>query len=203
MPNKKGGKAYKKGKGKGENEESEEFIEIQPDQYIARVMRLLGDRNVMCYCNDNIVRICHICRKMKGRDWIGIGDIVLISLRYMECATGTVKRGDVLAKFPSEQVRHLQKDLSANPRLFLKLEEDKKVTEMEMIGIDLSGTKIVTSEQNDGYVFESESEEEEETKEEETKEEKTNVKVAKKDKVSHGRGERRIREEGEIRIEDL
>ena len=74
---------------------------------------------------------------------------------------------------------------------------------MEMIGIDLSGTKIVTSEQNDGYVFESESEEEEETKEEETKEEKTNVKVAKKDKVSHGRGERRIREEGEIRIEDL
>jgi translation initiation factor 1A len=197
MPNKKGGKAYKKGKAKGENDENEEFIDIQPDQYIARVMRLLGDRNVMCYSNDNIVRICHICRKMKGREWIGVGDIVLISLRYMECATGTIKRGDVLAKFPSEQVRHLQKDPNANPRLFIKLEEDKTVTDMEMIGIDLSGTKIVTSEQNDGYVFESGSEEEEE------EEEETKVKVAKKDKVSHGRGERRIREETEIRTEDL
>ena len=187
MPNKKGGKAYKKGKGK--DEEKEEFIDIQPGQYMARATRILGERNVICYCHDNVVRICHICRKMKGRVWVEVGDIVLVSLRDFSAADPkSINRGDILAKYPSDQVRMLTKDPKTNSRLFLKLEEDSKFRS-DCVGMDMSGTRIVMSNHPDeGFDFESSDEEEEDEPE----------KVAKKDKASHGRGVRQVREESEI-----
>jgi initiation factor 1A len=202
MPNKKGGKAYKK---KGKEDEKEEFIDIQPGQYMARATRILGDRNVMCYCHDDVIRICHICRKMKGRVWVEIGDMVLVSLRDFSTEDPkSIKRGDILAKYPPDQVRMLKKDVKANPRLFLKLEEDANVR-LDNLGVDLSGTKIVSSMQaEDGFEFESS---EEESSEEEGDEVE---KVAKKDKISHGRGVRQTREahemaevEKEINIDDI
>jgi translation initiation factor 1A len=203
MPNKKGGKAYKK---KGKEDEKEEFIDIQPGQDMARATRILGDRNVMCYCHDDVIRICHICRKMKGRVWVEIGDMVLVSLRDFSTEDPkSIKRGDILAKYPSDQVRMLKKDAKANPRLFLKLEEDAQIR-MENLGVDLSGTRIVGSDKlDDGFDFESS--EEDESDDEEEDEDK---KVAKKDKVSHGRGVRQLRaeheiagEEKEINIDDI
>jgi initiation factor 1A len=202
MPNKKGGKAYKK---KGKEDEKEEFIDIQPGQYMARATRILGDRNVMCYCHDDVIRICHICRKMKGRVWVEIGDMVLVSLRDFSAEDPkTIKRGDILAKYPPDQVRMLKKDAKANPRLFLKLEEDVNMR-LDNLGVDLSGTRIVSSEQlEDGFEFESS---EDESSEEEGDEVE---KVAKKDKVSHGRGVRQLRaahemaeEDKEINIDDI
>ena len=201
MPNKKGGKAYKK---KGKEDEKEEFIDIQPGQYMARATRILGERNVMCYCHDDVIRICHICRKMKGRVWVEIGDIVLVSLRdFSADDPKTVKRGDILAKYSPDQVRMLKKEPGANPRLFLKLEEDANVR-LDNLGVDLSGTKMASSMQvEDGFEFESS---EEGSSEEEDQVEK----VAKKDKVSHGRGVRQTREgsempevEKEINIDDI
>ena len=191
MPNNKGGKAYKK---KGKDDEKEEYIDIQPGQYMARATRILGERNVMCYCHDDIIRICHICRKMKGRVWVEIGDIVLVSLRdFSADDPKTVKRGDILAKYSPDQVRMLKKEATANPRLFLKLEEDARVT-LDNLGVDLSGTKIVSSVKADeGFEFESS---EEDSSEEEL------AKVEKKDKVSHGRGVRQIREDHEIAVAD-
>jgi initiation factor 1A len=203
MPNKKGGKAYKK---KGKEDEKEEFIDIQPGQYMARATRILGERNVMCYCHDNVIRICHICRKMKGRVWVEVGDMVLVSLRdFSADDPKTIKRGDILAKYSPDQVRMLKKDAKANPRLFLKLEEDSQIR-LENLGVDLSGTKIISSMQDDdGFDFES-SEEGSDDEEEENEVEK----VAKKDKVSHGRGVRQVREahempevEKDINIDDI
>jgi translation initiation factor 1A len=191
MPNNKGGKAYKK---KGKDDEKEEYIDIQPGQYMARATRILGERNVMCYCHDDVIRICHICRKMKGRVWVEIGDIVLVSLRdFSADDPKTVKRGDILAKYSPDQVRMLKKEATANPRLFLKLEEDARVT-LDNLGMDLSGTKIVSSVHADeGFEFESSGDE---SSEEEL------AKVEKKDKVSHGRGVRQIREDHEIAVAD-
>ena len=187
MPNNKGGKGYKKGK----DDPKEEYIDIQPGQYMARATRILGDRNVMCYCHDDVIRICHICRKMKGRVWVEIGDIVLVSLRDFSAEDlKTVKRGDILAKYSPDQVRMLKKEPGANPRLFLKLEDDANI-KLENLGIDLSGTKIVSSSRiDDGFEFEGS--EGSEVSEEE--------KIEKKDKVSHGRGVREVREDHEISV---
>jgi translation initiation factor 1A len=194
MPNNKGGKAYKK---KGKDDEKEEYIDIQPGQYMARATRILGERNVMCYCHDDVIRICHICRKMKGRVWVEIGDMVLVSLRDFSAEDPkTIKRGDILAKYPPDQVRMLKKDAKANPRLFLKLEEDVNMR-LDNLGVDLSGTRIVSSEQlEDGFEFEGS---EDSTSEDEEDEDN---KVAKKDKVSHGRGVRQTREAHEMAEED-
>jgi translation initiation factor IF-1 len=189
MPNKKGGKAYKK---KGKEDEKEEFIDIQPGQYMARATRILGERNVMCYCHDDVIRICHICRKMKGRAWVEIGDMVLVSLRdFSANDPKTIKRGDILAKYSPDQVRMLKKEATANPRLFLKLEDDSQIR-LENLGMDLSGTRIISSEKpDDGFEFESSEEESSEESEELER-------VAKKDKISHGRGVRFAREDHEI-----
>ena len=100
-PNFKGGKGYKKKK--KEEQTTPVYIDMQEGQMLARAIRLLGNRNVLCFSNDNIIRICHISGKMKGRVYIEPGDVVLISLRSfaspeIEVSTKSVKRGDIVAK---------------------------------------------------------------------------------------------------------
>ena len=191
-PNKKGGKGYKKGKG---DDVVQEFIDIQAGQYMARAIRILGDRNVLCYCDDNVLRICHICRKMKGRVWVEAGDMVLVSLRDFSAEDPkSIKRGDILAKYAPDQVRVLKKEGKVNERLFMKL-EDRNGISIDAVGEDKTGdTSILDKkEDDDGFDFESGSEEE---SEEESEEDETKI-VSKKDKVRH-RGERTIRGEDQI-----
>ena len=200
-PNKKGGKGYKKGKG---DDVVQEFIDIQAGQYMARAIRILGDRNVLCYCDDNVLRICHICRKMKGRVWVEAGDMVLVSLRDFSAEDPkSIKRGDILAKYAPDQVRVLKKEGKVNERLFMKL-EDRNGISIDAVGEDKTGdTSILDKkEDDDGFDFESGSETE---SEEEAGEDGTKI-VAKKDKKNH-RGEREIRDseqiEKEIALDDL
>jgi translation initiation factor 1A len=202
-PNKKGGKGYKKGKG---DDVAQEFIDIQEGQYMARAIRILGDRNILCYCDDNVLRICHICRKMKGRVWVETGDMVLISLRDFSAEDPkTIKRGDILAKYAPDQVRLLKKEGKVNERLFMKL-EDRNGISIDAVGEDKTGdTSILDKkEDDDGFDFESGSESESESEEEKPGED--GKIVAKKDKKSH-RGERQIRDseqiEKEITLNDL
>ena len=201
-PNKKGGKGYKKGKG---DDVAQEFIDIQEGQYMARAIRILGDRNILCYCDDNVLRICHICRKMKGRVWVEAGDMVLISLRDFSAEDPkTIKRGDILAKYAPDQVRLLKKEGKVNERLFMKL-EDRNGISIDAVGEDKTGdTSILDKkEDDDGFDFESGSESESESEEVPGEDSKI---VAKKDKKSH-RGEREIRDseqiEKEITLDDL
>jgi len=117
MPNIRGGKGYKSGKGKSKLGESEEveFIEVQPDQMVGRLVRLLGDLNAMIYCQDNKQRICKICRSVKKTVRFEVGDIVLVSLRDCEVPKSDLAkgvrgdRGDILDKFHSYQFSELKK----------------------------------------------------------------------------------------------
>jgi translation initiation factor 1A len=202
-PNKKGGKGYKKGKG---DEATQEFIDIQAGQYMARAIRILGDRNVLCYCDDNVLRICHICRKMKGRVWVEAGDMVLVSLRDFSAEDPkSIKRGDILAKYAPDQVRVLKKEGKVNERLFMKL-EDRNGISIDAVGEDKTADMSILDkkEDDDGFDFESGSESESES-EEVPGEDGTKI-VAKKDKKNH-RGEREIRDseqiEKEIALDDL
>ena len=198
--NTRGGKAYKKGKG-DQGASREAFIDALPDQYIARAIRILGDRNILCYCHDNVVRICHVCRRMKGREWVEQGDIVLVSIRDFSSLTvdpnpKNVSRGDILAKYIPEQVRYLKKN-GLNKRLFMKLETAGIIT-MQHVGKDMGGHRLdFEMEGDDGFDFESGSEEDEDEEEEGAEGDETRI-VTKKDKKSHGRGEREVRDETTI-----
>jgi initiation factor 1A len=122
---------------------------------IARAIRLLGNRNVLCYCNDNRLRICHICGKMKGRVWIEPGDMVLVSLREFETHSEEKddRRGDIIAKYAPELLGRLRREPDSNPKLFMKLETSENLTLGE-IGVDKSGQELLKAADDIGFVFE-------------------------------------------------
>jgi initiation factor 1A len=171
MPNRSGGKGYKRQKKGGDEFDPEKFaIDRQPDQLVARAVRMLGDRNVLCYCQDDRLRICHICNRMKKfKIWVEAGDIVLISLRDFNLVENEghtaadknatdKRRGDILAKYPKEILGKLRKEAGMNQKLFNKLEGMEGIN-LESVGVDKSrDTKI---QQGDGLddLFDAESEE--------------------------------------------
>jgi translation initiation factor 1A len=120
MPaNIKGGKQYKK-KAKVADT-SAITIERQPDQQIARVLKPLGNRFMSCYCNDAKIRVCRVRGKLRGRDFVEKGDVVLISLRTFE-TDGDDMTGDILAKYPHESLSSLKKEEGINTKLFAQLD---------------------------------------------------------------------------------
>jgi translation initiation factor 1A len=157
MPNFKGGKKYKSSK---HSEGGADMHEIGEGQTVARVLRVLGNRNMLVFCNDNKERLAHIrggLRKKEAK--IEIGDIVLVSLRgdgmrLMEDSNGDTKdKSDILAKYEREVHGQLKKVPGVNRKLFLQLE---KMDER-------SRTAPMTAEEEDfGFVFEQDSEDEEE-----------------------------------------
>jgi initiation factor 1A len=83
--NVRGGKAYKKQKKHPtEGAKRDRFTGRDDGQDYGRVLAMLGDRRVRCFCNDGAERICKIRGRLcKGRNkkLITVGDIVLISPR--------------------------------------------------------------------------------------------------------------------------
>lgn len=125
MPNRTGGKNYKKSKQTGSIEKP--FFDKEKDQMYARILRNLGGRNMLVYCNDNKVRLCHICGSMRKFTWLNIGDLVLISLRDFETkpepgSVNIYEKGDILAKYEPEHISKLKKQPDVNPKLFMRLE---------------------------------------------------------------------------------
>jgi translation initiation factor 1A len=156
--NTKGGKGHKKKKNSNLGREPV-FIDRQVDQIPARALRLLGNRNVLCYSNDNVIRMCHICGKMKGRVFIEPGDMVLITLRDFSENTDIkkVKLGDIIAKYDTIQYSQLKKEEGVNPKLFMKL-ETMNGCRLAEIGEDMTKTEIIMPE-DDGFEFEHSEEE--------------------------------------------
>ncbi len=129
-PNKKGGKNYKKGK---HSDDTPVVYEKEEDQMYGRVLKVLGNCNVLVYCNDGRERICHIRGSLKKKKiWINTSDIILISIRdFGKEEVGKMGRGDVCSKYePSAALKLRQKDPSINPKLFNNIEtlgaEDRK-----------------------------------------------------------------------------
>jgi translation initiation factor 1A len=81
--NLRGGKAYKKGK-KNPEKQNVKFEPKGEGQDYARITKLLGNRRLLCFCNDGKERIGKIRGALcKGpqKEIIRIGDVVLISYR--------------------------------------------------------------------------------------------------------------------------
>jgi len=163
-PNTKGGKGYKKKK-KASGQGNREFIQIVPEvgQMPARAIRLLGNRQVLCYCNDDVIRNCHICGRMKGKQYVNIGDVLLITLRDWSAnvLAKQIKLGDVIDIYSREQYSDLRKDPKVNSRLLMQLELANGYS-MASLGQDCSGNTIDLPE-DDGFEFDT-SDEGDETK---------------------------------------
>lgn len=120
MPNKTGGKNYKKSK---HSSEVKQFVERQDDQLYARVLQVLGNRNVLSFCNDNKIRLCHIRGSIRKDMWISKGDIILVSIRdFLREESSTYEKGDIIYKYDQSFYSRLKKDSSINIRLFNQLE---------------------------------------------------------------------------------
>lgn len=120
-PNKKGGKNYKKGK---HTDDGPMIYECLEGQMYARIIKVLGNCNLLVFCNDGRERICHIRGNMRKKVWMNVSDIVLISIReYGKEEAGKIGRGDVCAKYDHNVILKLrQKDPSINPLLFNNIE---------------------------------------------------------------------------------
>jgi initiation factor 1A len=92
MPNKQGGKNYKKAKSKTSNEGKETPL-ADPDeaQMYGRIMKTNGNGYFTVFCNDNHERLCHIRGAMRKRVWVEPGDVVLVSLRDFDNQTVTTE----------------------------------------------------------------------------------------------------------------
>ena len=126
MPNFTGGKKYKSSK---HGDSAPDFHEIGDGQIVGRVIKNLGNRNMMVYCNDNKERMGHIrggLRKKEAR--IEVGDLVLMSMRsegmrVMGEEADANNRCDILAKYEREVHGILKKTAGVNKKLFTMLEK--------------------------------------------------------------------------------
>ena len=122
MVNFKGGKNYKKAKGGGDDGPA--FVERQDDQIYGRVIKNLGNCNMIVYCNDNKRRFCHIRGAIRKRMWMNAGDIVLVSVRDFEkVEVGEMERGDIITKYDGKHYGKLKKLGDFNQRLLCELEK--------------------------------------------------------------------------------
>lgn len=159
MPNTTGGKNYKKSK-HSSGVEAPQFIDRQDDQMYARVTKNMGDRNMLAYCNDNRVRLCHIRGSMRKRVWINVGDIVLVSLREFEkdiSESGkTYERGDIIAKYDIANLGRLRKMPDINKKLFMQLETMDGTVLAELGKKESEGKNMLLMPEEDGFEFEHE-----------------------------------------------
>lgn len=95
-----------------------ELITAEDMQTYGLVLQALGDRRFKCQCSDGKERICKIRGKFKGRLFVNIHDILLISLREDE-----PDKADIIQRYRPEEVHELKKMGEFNDRSF-QLEGD-------------------------------------------------------------------------------
>lgn len=129
MPNHIGGKNYKKGK-HGGGMEAHTFVEREVGQMYGRILKPVGCNTMSVYCNDNIVRLCHIPGSMRKRVWMSSGDIVIISLRdFEQFKVDKTEKGDILYKYAAEDYNKLKNIKDINPHLLSQSDTTKPVVE--------------------------------------------------------------------------
>lgn len=105
MPNKKGGKSYKKGKKENQGERSKPIIYKETGEEYAVVNKMLGGGRVSLIFPDNTEKMGIIRGNMKRRGcWIVLNDLVLVSIREFE-----EKKCDILFKYIPTHINILKK----------------------------------------------------------------------------------------------
>ena len=124
MPKNTGMGGNKRKKEKKAPQESKKELEFKGEmEEDGHVTRLLGDARMEIQCFDGIKRIGHIRGKMRKRNWIANGDIVLVSLREYE-----QEKCDIINKYTEDEVRKLKKanEIPESAKLPNENDEDEK-----------------------------------------------------------------------------
>lgn len=109
----------------------------------ARVVKMNGQGNVDVMCNDNVLRLCVIRRKFRGRNkrdnTVKLDSILLVGLRDWEhLAEGKKPKVDLLYVYSDSQLNDLKKSASFNHQLLPNMiqEEDDGIIFTENVEDD-------------------------------------------------------------------
>ena len=105
MPNKKGGKKFKKGKKQGFTEKQIIYKDPKEDQEYGRIINACGNGRFQVYCFDGKERMGVIAGNMRKRVWVNKDDIVLIS-RWEFTTDG--EKCSIIHKYDEDEARKLQ-----------------------------------------------------------------------------------------------
>lgn len=94
----------KKKNGAGTSQQSKPLILAEEEQTYGLVNKALGDRHFTVNCQDGQERLCHVRGKMKNRQFVKEGDIVLVTLRDFQD-----KNGDIIDIYTNDNIRSLRK----------------------------------------------------------------------------------------------
>ena len=156
MPNKKGGKKFKKGK-KNTSQFQKKLIiknedEDVSDQEYAKVLKVSGSGRFRLLCFDGKERMGTVCGQMRKRVWVNLNDVVLVSLW-----TGIQDdKCTIIHKYDMDEAYKL-KDMGQFPvGITLEENEDEKESSLEeqkkliddlvqKVNVEVSDTKLTNS----------------------------------------------------------
>eukprot|EP00808_Paulinella_micropora_P017860 g46449.t1 len=98
----KGGKNRRRGKKDGMDESKDLTLKEEGQEY-AQVIKMLGNGRLEGKCFDGRTRLCHIRGKMRKKQWVNTGDIILVGLREFQD-----DKADVILKYSVEEARRLK-----------------------------------------------------------------------------------------------
>ena len=132
MPiNKNGGKGCKKGKSVSKDDDTILMVECNKadGQMFGRVLKAVGDRRFVIFCNDSKQRTCKLAGSIRKNDRVETGGIVLISVRDLAfTTTGSLASGadvgDIISTVDSRLYSKLKKLDGINQLLFTAIEND-------------------------------------------------------------------------------
>jgi len=91
-----------------------QLVVPEQDQFLGRVIQLLGYDRFRVKCSDDVERICRVRGKMKRRTWIRDGDYVLVAPWDFQNS-----RGDILWRYRGNQIYLLKEKGLINKSLIL------------------------------------------------------------------------------------
>jgi translation initiation factor 1A len=116
MPNKKGGKKYKRNKNQVQENKTTRLKDETQSQEYAQITKCLGNCRFDVLCFDGKARMASICGKMRKRVFVNAHEIVLVSLRVWQDS-----KCDIIDKYNASDVQKLKQN-NLIPK-FIKLEE--------------------------------------------------------------------------------
>ena len=101
----------------------------QEGEMYAKVTRIFGQGNVEVQCNDNVMRLCVIRKKFRGRNkrdnHVKINSMILVGLRDWEViAEGKRPKCDLLCTYSDSQMEQLKQAKGINGAIFPELEKE-------------------------------------------------------------------------------
>ena len=133
MPNKKGGKKFKKGKKQSFHERTMIYKDPKEDQEYGKVIRAMGNGRFDIQCFDGKNRMGIIAGNMRKKVWVNKDDIILFSKWEF---TTEDNKCSIIHKYDLDESRKLQRDGEFPD--FITLDEENEYGD-DMIQFDYGG----------------------------------------------------------------